>query len=237
MNADKPFLTWDYDSLMHFQPTLFPIEIRDSTFLSSTESQVGTSASHLLYDSNSIILFFFITFSFIAIAFLQRRSFLMALFNNVFRLKRRSAAYVETNLSDLHTNVQLLPQTTLIFSLLCFYSINGGYMAMSEGKTALILFLFSISFALFYTLKFLFFRLLGYLFFDNISSIMWRDSYLSNLSLIGIVLWPLILISIYSNLYSNLLLILFGGLFLFLEPCKYIRCLLFLFHNLTHCFI
>lgn len=215
MNAEKPFFTWDVDSLVHYQPAILSREAKDSTCIASIESYAGTPVTHILRDSDSIILFFGISCTLLLITFFQRGSFLAHLLKNVFRLKSYGNMYEETNLSDLHTNLQLLPLTILMLTLLSFYSINGSSLAISEGKTMLILLLFTLSFALFYTLKFLLFRFLEYIFFNSTSSGMWQNSYLSNLALFGTILCPLLMISIYSNLYSNVLIILLGGLFLF----------------------
>ena len=227
MDAEKPFFTWDYDSLMHYQPVFLTREAKDSARIVSIESETGTPATHILRDSDSIALFFSISCTLLLITFFQRRNFLGHLLNNVFRLKNRGNAFEENNLSDLHTNLQLLPLTIMMLCLICFYSINGNSLGISEGKIMLILLLFIFSFALFYTLKFLLFRFLTYVFFDDTTSAKWQNSYLSNLALLGTIFCPVLMISVYSDLHSNALLIILGGLFLFFRALQLQKAFIF----------
>ncbi|MDD4636929.1 MAG: DUF4271 domain-containing protein [Bacteroidales bacterium] len=215
MNADNPFFTWDYDSLMHYQPAFLEREATGKVCVASVETQKGTPARQILRDSDSIALFFSISCTLLLITFFQRQNFLAHLFQNVFRVKSRGVTFEENNLSDLHTNLQLLPLTILMLCLLCFYSINGNSLNIGEAKIILILLLFILSFALFYTLKFLLFRFIAYIFFDDTRSSKWQNSYLSNIALLGTLFCPILLVSVYSDLYSNVLLIVLGGLFLF----------------------
>lgn len=217
MNADKPFFTWNYDSLMHYQPAFLKREAVDDVRIASIETERGTPTRHILRDSDSIVLFFSISCTLLLITFFQRQNLLIHLLKNVFRVKNRGILFEENNLSDLHTNLQLLPLNILMLSLLCFYSINGNSLNISEGKISLILFLFIISFSLFYAFKFLLFKFLAYIFFDDTTLLKWQNSYLSNLALLGTLFCPVLMVSVFSDLYSNALLIALGGLFIFLR--------------------
>ena len=221
MNAKKPFFTWDHDSLMHYQPTFLKGDAKDSARTTSIETERGTPVKHILRDSDSIVLFFSISCTLLLITFFQRPNFLAHLIKNVFRVKNRGILFEENNLSDLHTNLQLFPLNVLMLCLLCFYVINGNSMNISEGKTILILLLFTLSISLFYTFKFLLFRFLAYIFFDDTTLSKWQNSYLSNLALLGTLFCPVLMVSVYSNLYSNTLLIALGGLFFFLRTLQF----------------
>ncbi|MDD2526019.1 MAG: DUF4271 domain-containing protein [Bacteroidales bacterium] len=221
MDAKKPFFTWDYDSLMHYQPAFLEREGKDSACIASIDVERGTLVKQIIRDSDSIVLFFGISCTLLLITFFQRPNFLAHLLKNVFRVKSRGIVFEENNLSDLHTNLQLFPLTILMICLLCFYSINGNTWTVSEGKTILILLLFLFSLALFYTLKFFLFRFLAYIFFDHMTLSKWQNSYLSNLALLGTLFCPILMVSVYSNLYSNTLLVVLGGLFFFLRALQF----------------
>ena len=141
-------------------------------------------------------------FFFIVLAVSRSGSLIPETIKNYFQLKERSSIFSKATVNDFRIRLFIIIFSVMVFAFYAFYLLHEPGTPFSVLKFGSVLLIT----ALFFWLKSLVFDLLGYVFMDAVSARMARDSYFNALSFVGIILFPIVIIRVYSPYNMDLLL-------------------------------
>ncbi|MDR2475695.1 MAG: DUF4271 domain-containing protein [Bacteroidales bacterium] len=162
--------------------------------------------------SDGIIFLMLVSFFLFASVYTKGASFVAQIFQNLIGNTERDSIFVDsTTGSEERFKFFLILQTSILLSIFFFIENNILYernIFLSE-KTLILAIGFSIVILLaFWAIKWIINKALGYIFFDNQIIIIWQNNYFSAIGLLGIALYPVLLILVYSKseifIYSSL---------------------------------
>lgn len=135
-------------------------------------------------------------FSFFLLVFslMNSRSFVSETISNFFQVKDRTSIFSKTTINDFKTRFLLSLFSIGVFSLYAYYVLFEPEAGFSFSTFLLVL---TVT-LLFFGLKSLLFELIGYVFLDNKSLRMGKESYYNIISILGIFLFPLLILHIYA---------------------------------------
>lgn len=170
----------------------------------------------------AILLFLFLTFALIFNSHFRQFSKMM---KNVVHVKQRQSLF-EVTLGNIKEN-QLLFHLFMIFQTLLFCALFAYYTGitlfeMPIGSLKTIGINIGISFlviTLFYFIKQGIYRLFGWTFSDPERTKLWGINYIATMELWGVVLYPLVILSFFSNIQPLISLFLFFFLYIL---CRFV---------------
>lgn len=179
----------------------------------------------------AILLFLFLTFALIFNSHFRQFSKMM---KNVVHVKQRQSLF-EVTFGNIKESRQLFHafmifQTLLLCALFAYYTgITLLHLPIGSLSTVLSCIAVSLSvITLFYFFKQGFYALFGGTFTDQEYTKLWRINYIATVELWGVVLYPLVILSFFSNTEPFICLL----VFLFL----YVLCRFIIFHKSVRIF-
>lgn len=136
-----------------------------------------------------LVLFFLLVFSLMSSA-----GFVSETLSSFFQVKDRTSIFSKTTINDFKIRFFLSLFSIGVFSLYAHYALFVPDTEFSFNTFLLVL----AATLLFFGLKSLLFELIGYVFFDNKSLRMGKESYYNIISILGIFLFPLLILHIYA---------------------------------------
>ncbi|MFA5044485.1 MAG: DUF4271 domain-containing protein [Paludibacter sp.] len=136
-----------------------------------------------------LLLFFLIVFS-----LSRSKGMIQEIVQTFFQVKERSSLFSKTTINDFRFRFFLILFSIAVFSLYAFLALNGSTTEASITKYGYLLLIT----ALFFGAKSLIIDLLGFTFLDTNSLKMAKETYFNILSILGIVLFPLLILQVYA---------------------------------------
>ncbi|HEY6914801.1 MAG TPA: DUF4271 domain-containing protein [Paludibacter sp.] len=158
-----------------------------------TRGFVGTPHPSLPQTENWVFIVLVALFFLLVFSISRSGSLISETAKNFFQVKERSSIFNKATVNDFQIRLFIIIFAISVISLCSYYFLHKPGTEFSILKFGLIL---AITFA-FFGLKSLLFDLLGYVFLDPSSLKMAKDSYFNILSLLGMILFPLLIIHIY----------------------------------------
>lgn len=145
-----------------------------------------------------LLMMFFL----IVMAISRSGSLIPETIKNYFQLKERSSIFSKATVNDFRIRLFIIIFSVTVFAFYAFHIIHEPGTPFTVLKFGTVW----LATVVFFWLKSLTFDLLGYVFMDVVAARMARDSYFNALSLVGIVLFPILIIRVYSPYNMDLLL-------------------------------
>lgn len=158
-----------------------------------TRGFVGTQHPSLPQTEDWVFIVLACLFFLFAFSVSRSGSLISETAKNFFQVKERSSIFNKATVNDFQIRLFLIIFAIGVISLSCYHFFQKPGTDFSILKFGIIL---AVTFT-FFGLKSLLFDLLGYIFFDPSSTKMAKDSYFNIISLLGMVLFPLLIIQIY----------------------------------------
>lgn len=158
-----------------------------------TRGFLGTPHPSLPQTENWVFIVLIALFFLLVFSVSRSGSLISETTKNFFQVKERSSIFNKATVNDFQIRLFIIIFAIGVISLCCYYLLHKPGTEFSILKFGIVL---AITFA-FFGLKSLLIDLLGYIFFDPASIKMAKDSYFNILSLLGLVLFPLLIIHIY----------------------------------------
>lgn len=160
--------------------------------------------------NNGIALLLIAGFLLIAIFYHRGIKYLIQAFSNITEVKDRHSIFTNITVNETQLRFALLFQTFIAEGITLFFLINDFLTIQSENTTSLVVILCCISAALFYWMQMLIYHLLGFVFSDPGHTRQCVESFSSVNSLLGLVLFPVILCMIYIPACTSTMLMITG---------------------------
>ncbi len=158
-----------------------------------TRGFVGIPHPSLPQTENWVFIVLAVLFFLLAFSVSRSGSLISETAKNFFQVKERSSIFNKATVNDFQIRLFIITFSISVISLSCYYLLHTAGTDFSILKFGIVL---AITFT-FFGLKSLLFDLLGYIFLDPASTKMAKDSYFNIISLLGMILFPLLIIHIY----------------------------------------
>jgi len=182
------------------QPVVEPV-IDSTTLLDTIKSVVHLPRGfegilHPTIPQTEIWVFITLLLMFFLLVFSVSRSkgMILEIVQTFFQVKERSSLFSKTTINDFRFRFFLILFAIAVFSLYAFLALNGLTVEASITKYGYLLLIT----ALFFGAKSLIIDLLGFVFLDTTSLKMAKETYFNILSVLGIALFPLLILYIYT---------------------------------------
>ncbi len=136
-----------------------------------------------------LLLFFLLIFS-----VSRSKGMILEIIQTFLHVKERSSLFSKTTINDFRFRFFLILFAIAVFSLYAFLALNGLTVEASITKYGYLLLIT----ALFFGAKSLIIDVLGYVFLDTNTLKMAKETYFNILSILGIALFPLLILYIYA---------------------------------------
>lgn len=160
---------------------------------------------------SSDILALLLVFSFLLVASAYRdgHKLLFQMVRYLFDVKERVSIFVDSTMNESRLRFSLLIQTFILEGIVIYCAYSNYSPAIAESHLPLVVGGGIVAVFLFYLSQFLVYQLLGYVFSDRLSVRLWIESFVSVNSLLGIVLYPIVLSILYLpySITFNLILV------------------------------
>lgn len=164
------------------------------TVIRLTRGFVGTPHPSLAANEAWVFIVLLSLFFFLVVSISRSGSLITETVKNFFQTKERSSIFSKATVNDFQIKLFLVIFSIGVLSLYAYYLLHKPGTEFSIFKYGLILL---ITFA-FFGLKSLIFSFLGYIFLDQGSIKMAKEGYFNIVSLIGMLLFPLLVFQIYT---------------------------------------
>jgi hypothetical protein len=182
--------------------TVDSLRVIDSirTIIRLTRGFIGTPHPSLAQTESWVFIFLVILFFLLVFSISRSGSLISESVKNFFQVKERSSIFSKATVNDFQIRLFIIIFAIGVYSLYGFYLFHKPGTDFSLLKFGA----FLIATFVFVGLKSLLFDLMGYVFLDHGSLKMAKDGYFNVFSLVGIILFPLLIIQIYIpyNLYN-----------------------------------
>lgn len=183
--------------------TVDSLRVVDSirTVIRLTRGFIGTSHPSFAQTENWVFIVLLALFFLLVFSISRSGSLISETFKNFFQVKERSSIFSRATVNDFQIRLFIIIFSIGVFSLYSYYLLQSAGTDFSFLKFSFVL----VATFTFFGLKSLLFDLLGYVFLDSGSLKMAKEGYFNILSLLGIVLFPLLVIQIYIpyNLHNS----------------------------------
>lgn len=127
--------------------------------------------------------------------------------------RERTSIFAATTVSDFRYRLFLLFQTCIL-SGICFFDYfhTENPLLLEQWPSFVVLFVYIVVCTLYLFFKWQFYRFLGWVFFDKIKTNIWLEAYSVILYYLGFLLYPVVLLTVYTEVADEVWLPLVLGL-------------------------
>ena len=162
---------------------------------------IGIPHPSLPQTESWVFVLLFILFFLLVYAILQSSGFIIDTVKTFFQVKERSSIFSKATVNDSRSRFFLIVFSISVLSMYAYCVVHGQNTGFMFKEYAC----FWVITAIFFALKNLIFDVMGYVFLAPVSKKMTKDSYFNVLSILGIVMYPLLILQIYiPNNYTNI---------------------------------
>ena len=151
-----------------------------------------------LHDTGSMIMFL-LSCLFLITSYRLGNVYISNLMHNMFSTKGKDDLYADHTMSDTRIIIALIVNTCLMEGLLLFYGLswyNPQLTLALQSSVFLHVFVLFLSAALFITLQLFLYRLIGFTFSDDRLTELWVGGFLSSQATLGLLLFPIVVITL-----------------------------------------
>lgn len=198
--------------------------------------QTGILRPYQLQTDNGITSIVLLSFFVLAYILASSKRFLYQQIKSIFYHRNRPSLFTKTTHMPLGYRFLLIVNTGLTGGLLLFnYLVSRNPQTASENSFNLLGFYVG-SFLIYYLIKKASYTCINWIFFDKERVKLWNNIYFIMFVLMGIVFYPLALLSIYFHLSDEKALLIAGIFVLFVKMLLFYKCTNIFFRNLYHVF-
>lgn len=161
-------------------------------------SNARTHNNSPLHDTGSMIMFL-LSCLFLITSYRLGNVYISNLMHNMFSIKGKDDLYTDHTMSDTRIIIALIVNTCLMEGLLLFYGLswyNPQLTLALQSSVFLHVFVLFLSAALFITLQLFLYRLIGFTFSDDRLTELWVGGFLSSQATLGLLLFPIVVITL-----------------------------------------
>ncbi|MBQ3325070.1 MAG: DUF4271 domain-containing protein [Muribaculaceae bacterium] len=157
-----------------------------------------THNSSPLHDTGSMIMFL-LSCLFLITSYRLGNVYISNLAHNMFSIKGKDDLYSDHTMSDTRIIIALIVNTCLMEGMLMFYGLswyNPQLTLALQSSVFLHVFVLVLAAALFITLQLFLYRLIGFTFSDDRLTELWVGGFLASQATLGLVLFPIVVITL-----------------------------------------
>ena len=175
--------------------TIDSLRVADSIklMIHRTSGFIGTPHPSMAQNESWVFLVLVALFFLLAFSISRSGSLISETVKNFFHAKERSSIFSKATVNDFQIRLFIIFFSIGVVSLYSYFSFHRQGTDFSILKFSL----FLLVTTLFFGMKSIVFDIIGYVFLDSGSLKMAKESYFNILSLLGMILFPLLVIQIY----------------------------------------
>lgn len=194
----------------------------------SSSGHRGISMPFALEQTDGVFGLILICFLFFAHIYNGGLSYLKENVTLVFSYAKSQRIHRQTTGKEILYNYFLIFQTIVLLSI-CLYDIFMEYSSVGQNvsRPFITILSFMVLISIFFTLKYNLYKFIGYVFDRSKLMIVWRNTYIVILEMLGILYFIPTLLLIYSNYYHQEIVIFMLILFLIVQIILFYRIIIF----------
>ncbi len=203
--------------------------LNQGALIQPIEGDAATARGHsLIHDTGAMGLLLAALF-FLVVSYRMGYKYLENLAHNMFSVRRRESLFEDYTVKETQILSALIGLTCTLEGLLGFQAIeffNPGLQASLHQSMSLHVVIFVAIAVAFYLIQMMFYHLLGYIFSDRDSTRVWLDGFKASQALLGLLLLPVVCVSLARPEFVKIMLILAAILYFcarFIFICKGFR--------------
>lgn len=210
----------------------------DSASLSSSRDEIhpgleGNKVPHQLSADDGITALLLLCFFLVAYVLSKGKRFLLQQAKEFSFNKERGNLFDSSTATDVRFRISLLFQTCVLLGIFIFdYFYDHTPGLLNKYPPIAILGIYIGVCVSYYFVKWLLYSFLFWIFFDKAKTVVWIEAYSTILYYLGFSLFPLVLLMVYFNLSSNILIAIGLGLVIFAKILMFYKWLKLFFNNL-----
>ena len=189
------------------------------------EGMPGEPLPYLLRTDGMITIILFLCFILVSSVFSRNQKHIQQELKNFIQNRERKSMFDEVNATDARHTLLLLFHTCVMLGLCTYYYYTGVSPTLfTEVSHSLLLGSFVTTIALFITCKWIVYNFINWIFFQKARNILWMTSFVNLHIWLGILLLPVLLITVYFDISSRTALFLIGILLVFAKILLFWKC-------------
>ena len=205
----SPKYIYGFETQCH-RPVTDPLTDFKETSITIPIGFEATPRPHTPVHNSSIALLLITGFLLIAIFYHRGIKYLIQAFSNITEVKDRHSIFTNITVNETQLRFALLFQTFITEGIALFFLINNFWEIQSENSLSLAIIFCCLSAAVFYWIQMFIYHLLGFVFSDPARTRQCVESFSSVNSLLGLVLFPVVLCMIYIPACTSTMLLITG---------------------------
>jgi len=194
---------------------------------------VGTSLPYRLRTDDGITGLLLLCFILTSYVFAFGKKSIIEHAKNLFSRKEQIDFFGKATASDLRHRIMLRLQTCILMGLFIFdYFHDYNPLMVNQKSIYCILGIYIGICLVFYAAKWMLYRFLGWIFFNKSTTAAWVISYSTIINYLGFCFFPLILLMVYFDLSTSIILIIGLILIIFAKILMFYKWLKFFFNDL-----
>ena len=181
-----------------------------------TSGMPGEPLPYLLHTDWMITIILFLCILATSFAFSKEKKYLLQQLKASFTSRERSSMFDEVTTSSIHYKILLVILSCVLFGF-CFY----GYYAnttpniLTQVPHEWLLGGYTLSVTIFICLKSILYQFINWIFFQKVKNSLWITSFFNIFIWLGILMLPVILVTVYFDISSQISFYMIGFLIIF----------------------
>ena len=203
--------------------------LNQGALIQPIEGDAATARGHSLIQDTGAMGLLLAALFFLVVSYRMGYKYLENLAHNMFSVRRRESLFEDYTVKETQILSALIGLTCTLEGLLGFQAIeffNPGLQASLHQSMSLHVVIFVAIAVAFYLIQMMFYHLLGYIFSDRDSTRVWLDGFKASQALLGLLLLPVVCVSLAHPEFVKMTLILAAILYFcarFIFICKGFR--------------
>ena len=181
-----------------------------------TSGMPGEPLPYLLHTDWMITIILFLCILGTTFAFSKEEKYLLQQLKASFNNRERSSMFDEVTTSDIHYKILLMLHSCVLLGF-CFYYYYANHTPELFAQIPHIKILggYTLSICLFIFLKSTLYRFINWVFFQKVKNSLWIASFFNLFIWLGVLMLPIVLVTIYFDISSQKSLLMMGILIIF----------------------
>ena len=181
-----------------------------------TSGMPGEPLPYLLHTDWMITIILFLCILGTSFALSKEEKYLLQQLKASFSNRKRSSMFDEVTTSDIHYKILLMFHSCVLLGF-CFYYYYSNHTPelFTQIPHIKILGGYTLSICLFIFLKSILYRFINWVFFQKVKNSLWITSFFNQFIWLGILMLPIVLVTIYFDISSQISLLMMGILIIF----------------------
>ncbi len=213
-------------------------KVSDSIAMSVGKEEIspgldGTSIPYRLNADNGLTALLFLCFFLTAYVLTNGKKFLLRQLKDFVSVKERGNLFDSSTSMEIRYRIVLFFQTSVLLGICFFDYFHDNMPDLLEENPSFIILGINIGICIaYYLVKWLIYSVLGWIFFDRMRVESWLETYSTIVYYVGFALFPLVLLMVYFDLSSQILLPIEFSLVIFAKILMFYKWIKLFFNNL-----